>query len=521
MNELQEKLDQSEAIRKEQLETIENLKKELASQGRANNLFKQVHKPTRANGSGSAMTYSSELKSVAIASLAEGIPASNIKKVLDVIAFTCESLVTPEHTVPREDWFRKIRTELRVLNNKQLLSFVQGARFLTLSFDETSLRKKKPGCLGLIDDKDAFLAVSFDETVGKTGLDLSESMWRAIDDLTMKDSNDVTLATLIRRKLVAIMSDRSRVQEAANRHFSNMLDLHPDRNGMGSVAFLICLMHTLCNAERYFTRKLDDDTLRVFSLIRRIFGCRSSSAYNKHGLTEELFVFTKSRRTYESDIGSRYGTFVRNGRSLILHEDATVDCLDGRFARHITDLQSELSQFMASDQWPRLRVKCGLFAIAWWFALEDFHRVTSKPEITLGEAKEAMQACSSRYVCLFRTENYFRCLFASTSSVLETIETIDLTSLSKESVDAIVKLKAHASALGDDVMAEIDLMFRDASASMLVKVNKDIDLMSSVDKPDSYILPMTNRANVSQVNLSNVTFSRSDHLPTSSSSTDE
>ena len=170
-----------------------------------------------------------------------------------------------------------MRTELRVLNNQQLLGFVQQAGHLCMSFDETSMRKKKPGCLGLHDDKGNFMAVSFDDTHGRTGPDLCQSMWKAIEDLTMTDRNGTTLATLILRKLVALMSDRSRVQEAANKQLIALLNNHPDRVGRPDIVTLICLMHTIVGSERYFTRKLDQPTLRVFSLIRRIFGCRSSS----------------------------------------------------------------------------------------------------------------------------------------------------------------------------------------------------------------------------------------------------
>ena len=278
---LQEKLDRSEATRETLLKKIEDLEKELASQGNVQNLFKQVKKPTRempsGAQSGSAKTYSSQLKAVGIACLGEGIPGATIKKVLDIVAYSCELLVTPEHSVPKADWFCKLRNELQPLNDRQLLNFCQNAEYLCVSFDETSLRKKKPGCLGLTDQTGSFMAVSFNDTIGNNSVQVSQAMWEAIDSLSMTNSRGISLATLIRRKLVAIMSDRSRVQEAANKHFARLLNAHPDRNGLDDVAVLVCFMHTVVNAEDYFTRKLDVETLRVFSLIRRIFGCRTSS----------------------------------------------------------------------------------------------------------------------------------------------------------------------------------------------------------------------------------------------------
>ena len=74
----------------------------------------------------------------------------------------------------------------------------------------------------------------------------------------------------------------------------------------------------------------------------------------------------------------------------------TQTCLTALQARHVTELQQELLGFMNSIDWPRIRIQCGLFFVAWEYTLDDFHRVTSNPQLTLGEAKAAMRDCAAR-----------------------------------------------------------------------------------------------------------------------------
>lgn len=83
------------------------------------------------------------------------------------------------------------------------------------------------------------------------------------------------------------------------------------------------------------------------------------------------------------------------------------------------------------------------------------------------------------------------------STVIDTIESIDLTSLSKESADALVKLKGFASEIDQDDLDDVDIMYREATSNMITKLTKDFEVMANVNKPDDYVLPMTNRSNVS------------------------
>ena len=401
VDELEKQLSEALASNKEKDEKIAQLEAELAASGRANNLFKRRSKYTRRMSSGKmsgkVLVYGSELNALAVACIAEGIPAAHLKRMLDALAFVCDLIVTDDHRVPNSDWFVKKRLDLKSLNDDQLMSFVNDANYLTVSYDETSMHAHKIGCLGLTNHLGEYMAASFELVVGRKGVDLAADMYNAIDKLKSVDDSGVTLATLIRQKIVALMSDRSRVQECGNRHFAQLMNNHEDRVGMEELIIMVCMMHTASNAEDKFTKELNEDTLRMFSLIRRIFGCRQSSAYNKHGLTGKLFLLTNSMRTYESTMGSRFGTFNRNARSLLVYEEETRECLEcRRETQTVTGLQRELIGIMNASSWPRVKIEAGMFMTIWLYVLEAFHASMSRPNITFGEARVEMKVCLLR-----------------------------------------------------------------------------------------------------------------------------
>ena len=395
---LKRKLAESEALVIELTDRNEQLKKDQAAAGRVSDLFRRRRKGTRRHSSGRysglVRPYGTKMNALAVACLAEGVPAAHIKRVLDALAFVCELLTSDDDRVPNADWFVKKRLELKALNDAQLLAFVKSATFLSASYDETSLHSKKIGCLGLTNEQGEYMAAGFDLVLGRTGVEIAGDMSNIIDKLTMTDDNEVSLATLIRQKLSSLMTDRSRTQECANRHFVEMLDTHNDRAGLPGIVILICLMHCTSNAEKYFTSVLSADTLRAFALIRRIFGCRENSPYNKHGLARALGHLTDSKHVYESALGCRFGTFYRNGRALLNNENMTKICLEER--ENITNLQMELIDLMNGNAWERIRLEFGMFFAIWLFGLEKFHSTMSKPNVSLGVAKTMMRLCLAR-----------------------------------------------------------------------------------------------------------------------------
>ena len=69
-----------------------------------------------------------------------------------------------------------------------------------------------------------------------------------------------------------------------------------------------------------------------------------------------------------------------------------------------------------------------------------------------------------------------------------------------DSAEAATKLKAMYDDSDESTQKNVDQTFKSAVAAMKVKVTKDLAIMSEIDHPDNFILPMTNRSNVSQFN---------------------
>lgn len=171
---LKRKLAESEALVIELTDQNEQLKKDQAAAGRVSDLFRRRRKGTRRHSSGRysglVRPYGTKMNALAVACLAEGVPASHIKRVLDALAFVCELLTSDDDRVPNADWFVKKRLELKALNDAQLLAFVKSATFLSASYDETSLHSKKIGCLGLTNEQGEYMAAGFDLVLGRTGV---------------------------------------------------------------------------------------------------------------------------------------------------------------------------------------------------------------------------------------------------------------------------------------------------------------------------------------------------------------
>ena len=196
---------------------------QLEKQKRKQNIFRVEYVPTRKNGSGGAKTYSPQLRAITIDLLSNGVTGNDIVRMFHAIAVHGDML-DDDCDVPRPDWVRKIkstkfyhlkvrkqREELEVLSNKQAIAFVQQSQYVTLGWDQTSLHNEKPGCFGLTDNHGEFHALCSEITLSRNAEELATEMMSFLDGLTAKDSNGVTLGTLIRRKAVALMTDRARL----------------------------------------------------------------------------------------------------------------------------------------------------------------------------------------------------------------------------------------------------------------------------------------------------------------------
>ena len=69
--------------------------------------------------------------------------------------------------------------------------------------------------------------------------------------------------------------------------------------------------------------------------------------------------------------------------------------------------------------------------------------------------------------------------------------------LSAESKNAVEVLAAFFESADSETINGAEKLFKSAVKRMQVKVEKDIEVMLNIDRPDNFVLPMTNRSNVS------------------------
>ena len=114
-------------------------------------------------------------------------------------------------------------------------------------------------------------------------------------------------------------------------------------------------------------------------------------------MTGQLGKLTRVNRLFETDYGTRYGTFVRNGRALLEYEPMVVTCLVGRRPTcKVTLKHAELAGYMQGTSWSKLRIEVGIPLLIWENMMNQFHREVSKPGIKFGEAKSQMRKLVQR-----------------------------------------------------------------------------------------------------------------------------
>ena len=284
---------------------IDKMQNKIKKANKAAELFKLSSKPTRRNGSGKATTYSSMLTGVTVESLSEGVAATDIRTVLSNVALHCDLIDDDLSRLPNIDWFRKQRTEMVELAQRQMIDFVSQSSYIVLSFDETSIHQEKTASFGCTNDLGEFLCLVYFKSLANTGVALAEEMWVEINKLTIKDDQGVSLSTLIRRKTVGLVTDRSRLQENGNKHFLRKLNSHPDRTNMEEAIPIICLMHLVSNCEKYFHEEQSASCKSLHSCLRRIFGGTGRDKFNKHSLRAPLKYLTKIAGLFETGYGKR------------------------------------------------------------------------------------------------------------------------------------------------------------------------------------------------------------------------
>lgn len=154
---------------------LEEVRLELA---RFKDFFKVTMKSTKANGSGGAPVYSSDLTAVAIEAMGETCEAKMVHRVMDAFGRTM-GLTSPDddtHRVPRPDWFVKTRSKLDSLLVDQRKDFLEKGGPFYVSFDATNLHSKNVISMLVFNKSLEYLNFGYKTVAAKTGRDIAAVM---------------------------------------------------------------------------------------------------------------------------------------------------------------------------------------------------------------------------------------------------------------------------------------------------------------------------------------------------------
>ena len=200
--------EENRLLKAENAELKAKLEKTQLDLSRFKNFFKVTQKPTRANGSGGAPVYSSDLTAVAIEAMGETCEAKMVHRVMDAFGRTM-GLTSPDdntHRVPRPDWFVKTRSKLDSLLADQRKDFLKKGGPFYVSFDGTNLHSKNVISMVVFNKELEYLNFGYKTVAAKTGRDIAAVMHQM---LTEHDGLLDSLENFI--------TDRCPSQELANR----------------------------------------------------------------------------------------------------------------------------------------------------------------------------------------------------------------------------------------------------------------------------------------------------------------
>ena len=251
--------------------------------------------------------------------------------------------------------------------------------------------------LGLFNEDLEWNCIEMIQTSRKNGAGIAHEM-----ELACQKYGRVLL-----EKLVCIVTDRARTQEAANRIFMEKIN-RIRGEGFAALYYVCCLMHTASNTDTR-PQVMLNQAEKVLSYLKQFFGGRVTSSYSKLSLKREYETLVGGTSPFQTDCGSRFGVSFNNARALILYERDVYNCLGSRTATYAK--QQELRQMMASNQWRHTRLEVMIPFLTWCGLISPFHSVVSSPDTNYGMVKEAFNAFESKMQQVFDDESHYTQLF--------------------------------------------------------------------------------------------------------------
>ena len=437
--------------------------------------FKVSTKPTRANGSGRAEMFSSELQSVALEAMSFGVAARDVHILFTVIARTLGLLINDNYRVPKESYYRQLRNKIPALLTTQAQQFISNATSITISFDGTSLHGNGVVALGAFDQDCNFAVLGIKQSSGKKAIELAAVMYSLITDYPG-----------LQEKIQYLITDTSAAQLAANRLLVDKLNRTRTEH---LVQIIICLMHSVINFDNRSYKQLSDETKEVHTSLKILFGARKTDGYRKDSLKTELEKqLAPQSSPFLTDVGSRFKVNHNNGRALIIYEDhveQVLECEQATKPRH-----TRLRELAAcSTTWDAIRLELGLSVVVWSAVIDQFHRTVSAINTKFGDVVLAFDVLIKEVRSILQSKDSFK-------TALELAKQVPFDDDSETPVclDQLTELWNYSSLA---LKKRINTVTKKSFDQILQKALKDYKVISELNIPDQEVLPWTNRRIVS------------------------
>ena len=458
------------------------------------NLFKER------NLSGNRFEYGYTLQALSLELLAETISATDMTIIYSVLGEVMGLVDSPDKHVPKENYFRQLRSKLDGALDKQTRDFIENAevgfqinshfklieiiifenlyKYLMIGTDGSSHLGQSSFALGLFNQDLEWNCIELVQTSKKNAAGIAQEMEMAC----------MKYGRVLLNKLVCIVSDRARVQEAANRIF--MERLNRERGPEFPLLYYVCcLMHTVSNTDTRPQAMLNQAE-KVLSYLKQFFGGRVTSSYSKLSLKREYEVLVGGTSPFETDCGSRFGVSFNNARSLILYENDVFQCLGAQTATHAK--QRELRRMMqAEDTWRHTRLEVMVPFLTWCALISPFHTIVSAKETTYAMVKQAFLDFESKMSQIINEENGQHYL-----KLLELAQ--DEPDNSDESTQALDKIRPFWNELGANQQSRLHILVFNYTHQIKSTVESDKEIIMALPiGNDETRLPWTNRRCVS------------------------
>lgn len=435
------------------------------------NLFKEE------NRRGNRFTYSQLLQGLSVELLSESISSTDLVKILNVFGEFCGLLDDDDKHVPRKDYFNKLRSKIERSLRLQSEQFLAESSFVMLSTDGTSYWGTGVFALGVFNQDLEWNCLELIESTGKTARAIADEMLRVVEDYNIPAD-----------KMVCLISDRARAQEAANKlviEFINNLK----SPGQALMFVIICLMHTVSNCDARPQKLLFNDGIKVLSYLKQFFGNRSAQGWSRLSLKKEFEKAIGCTSMFVTDIGSRYAVSFENVRALILYE---ADVYNTLRLKGTQDKHHELKRMMENQQrWPFTRMELGIPFLVWVAILSPFHTKISG-EVTFADVKRAINQVKGKIDVLIAEGD-----FNSFEKLLDQARTEEMSEESKRAVESISRFW-NANDLTEIWKFNLGEEVEDYMHEMNTKFTEDSEIISELPIDDDETrLPWTNRRIVS------------------------